>query len=321
MSKNEPTSEIPFNILKETEDKHFLIILVGIPASGKSVFAHQFKSYLIEKGLNEQSISIIDTDQIRTELYGEEFNPDNESTVVHEKYKIIDELAALPNVRFIIVDDLNYLTSQRKMLHNIANQHGLIPLVIFFDCPLEIALKNNENRAEKCVPDYVIKRIYSKLDTPGKKYAWDKFNYLYDCKSGIPYNETFEDIIIIMKMLIESKNHHFKPVIKPSMSNESSNKHLFDYHQIDLVTRKILTEIIQNRRDKRGISKDLIVGREEITESFHGEFSPDDAVGLNKIRQEFLLHVKQDNLIDSIDSELAIKQLFLEFCEKYGRRK
>ncbi len=317
MEKGNSTSKIQLNFFDEFKNTRFFIILVGIPASGKSMFAQQFKQNLINKGLNEETIKIIDTDQIREVLYGKDFNPDNEAFVITEKYKTIDQFSQESSVRFIIVDDLNYLTSQRKRLHDIAKKHQMVSFVIFFDCPLEKALLNNKKRAPNEVPEYVIRRIHSKLDIPGKKYVWDKFNYRYLCNDDFPNKSILEDIINAMIVHSQASKSNEKQTLEQIEYQEGSKNRKLDYHQIDLITRKILTEMIQNVREKCSIDDESILKEKESTAIFYEILSRYDSVQLNVIRQDFLHDLKEKNLIDSFDSEREIKQFFLDFCMNY----
>ena len=74
----------------------YMLILVGIPASGKSFFAKQIKHHIESNSDEKRKIVIVDTDIIRAEMYGDFFNPDNEKKVIEEKYNKIRSLLSDP---------------------------------------------------------------------------------------------------------------------------------------------------------------------------------------------------------------------------------
>jgi len=91
-----------------------LILLIGLPASGKSVLAKNLKNELKNKhGLNK--IHIIDTDIIRFRLFGAEFCHTNEKFTIEEKKNEVFEKLSPGNIT--IVDDLHYLTSMRHQFY------------------------------------------------------------------------------------------------------------------------------------------------------------------------------------------------------------
>lgn len=308
----------------------YMLILVGIPASGKSFFAKQIKNHIESNSDEKRKIVIVDTDIIRAEMYGDFFNPDNEKKVIEEKYNKIQSLLSDPLIFLIIVDDLNYLTSQRKELHSIAFQSDFIPFTIYFDCNLETAITRNQkrkgkektngthNNKEVCqtrLPDEVITRVFDKIDPPGKKYVWDQPDYILECNE-LDFSNHFKQII---SLLTE------KTKINDIIEENKPDSHSIS-HYIDIISRKVLNELITfNRENLPGNDISDLDGTQidQPLINLVASTAPDE---LNKIRKDFvkyqedlILKEKHQNKKDSNDSvkfENAIrKNMFAYFAD------
>lgn len=145
-----------------------IIILVGLPSSGKSTLAKYLGmkiSHLYPK------YTIIDTDEIRKNLFGPNFDPSQETIVIQKKLALIQK--QISNDHALIVDDMHYYVSMRHEIYTLVrNQHGLF-IAIYCDTPLEICLQWNHLRSNS-VPEKVIRDVAEKFNFPGKKYRWDK---------------------------------------------------------------------------------------------------------------------------------------------------
>ena len=100
--------------------KNFLIILTGLPASGKTTFARMLKKGL-EKKINSHKIKIIDPDEIRTSLSYGKFDPTKEQIVREKNLAKVEK--SLKEGYIVISDDLNYYTSMRHDLKNISDDY------------------------------------------------------------------------------------------------------------------------------------------------------------------------------------------------------
>ncbi|MFX1258837.1 MAG: adenylyl-sulfate kinase, partial [Promethearchaeota archaeon] len=101
---------------------NFLICLTGLPASGKTTFANQLKD-IIEKRINNFKVKVVDPDKIRGNLTPHEFNYNNEQII--RKKNLEDIQNGLKQGYIVISDDLNYYTSMRHDLKEIAENLGL----------------------------------------------------------------------------------------------------------------------------------------------------------------------------------------------------
>ena len=128
-----------------------LLILRGIPASGKSTFAKKF----IEK--NKYWL-IISRDSIR-DMFGHYWLPERENLVKECEFSMIN--LCLNNKWNVVVDDTNLNSKTFQELQDLANECNARVIVKDFEISLEEALERNRNR-DKVLPDEVIKGFYER---------------------------------------------------------------------------------------------------------------------------------------------------------------
>jgi len=189
-----------------------LILLIGLPASGKSILAKKLTNKLKNKYILSK-VHIIDTDIIRFRLFGEEFRHTNEKFTIEEKKKEVVEKLIPGNI--IIVDDLHYLTSMRHEFYEICKKKRILYIPIYLSTPVSQCKKWNNLRGLP-VPQKVIDEIASKFDIPGKKYLWDRTQLNFD-----PTSRKISEIVKESIQFIEEK---LKEEINSTTKNKSNQK-------------------------------------------------------------------------------------------------
>ncbi len=124
-----------------------IIVLVGIPGSGKSTIArNRFPNH---KRLN------LDT--------------------LHTRKKEDEEIATcLMNGSDIIVDNTNTTQKSRKKYVQIAKLFGIPIRAIYINCPVDLALQRNASRTGKeHVPDKAVRFYYKILQPPSTDEGFD----------------------------------------------------------------------------------------------------------------------------------------------------
>ncbi|MFX1316019.1 MAG: adenylyl-sulfate kinase [Promethearchaeota archaeon] len=253
-----------------TINQNFLICLTGLPASGKSTFAIELKKVL-EKKFIKIEVKIIDPDNIRQTLTQNKFYYKKEHLVREQNLEIIK--AELKNGSIVISDDLNYYTSMRHDLKNIADELNRNFFIIHIDTPLEICLKWNEKRG-KPIPHKIIKRINKKFDD-FNKYKWDTPFAIYNMSKATDLNEFLIDCV-------DRLYFNLKHALKILEGDSSFKQDLNLYNEeLDKITRnyvgKLLEDsnyhplknkIIKLRREFVKIKKNEYLSELEIQNSF-----------------------------------------------------
>lgn len=129
-----------------------MIVLIGVPGSGKSTWAKQ------QKG------TVLSSDEMRVVLSGNVNNQEIHSKVFGTMRHLLRtrlELSASPT----IIDATNIRRRDRKGWLQLAAKFGAKVEAVHFDVPVEIALERNRKR-DRVVPDEVIRAMAAHLQPP-----------------------------------------------------------------------------------------------------------------------------------------------------------
>lgn len=113
-----------------------LMILIGIPASGKSSFVETLKD----------SYQIVNGDKIRRQIFNVQWDEDLE----HFVWEIakLQTRSHLRNGRNVIIDATNLKGERRKIFTEIGQEFNAIIYGMIFLVPFDIALRRDMNREE-----------------------------------------------------------------------------------------------------------------------------------------------------------------------------
>ncbi|MFW9989610.1 MAG: AAA family ATPase [Candidatus Odinarchaeota archaeon] len=214
-------------------NQNFLICLVGLPASGKSNFANKLKIAL-KKKFENLNIMIIDPDLIRYNLIPEKFDHEKEQIIRKENLKIIRNELKKGNI--VISDDLNYYTSMRHELKDIAENLNLFLFIIHIATPIEICLKWNEKRGLP-IPNTVIYKINKRFDK-FNKYKWDIPDVVYDLSQVTDFNQILNETLTKIQEKRELTKSKSKIV---EMNNNASN---INNESLDRITRLYVSKLL-----------------------------------------------------------------------------
>lgn len=131
-----------------------LIVLIGLPGSGKSTWAAA------------QHATILSSDAMRLLLSGDENNQLIHARVFSTLRYLLKqrlELGATPT----ILDATNLRRKDRKPWLQLAARHHATVEAVFFDVPLATALARNASRA-RIVPPAAIERLAARLQPPSR---------------------------------------------------------------------------------------------------------------------------------------------------------
>jgi O-phosphoseryl-tRNA(Sec) kinase len=277
--------------IMQDQKKSIIIMLVGLPASGKSNFA----TFLIEQfQANNQICSIVDTDKIRESLFGRDFIPENESQVLDQKKFQITK--GVKHNQFLIIDDLHYYTSMRHEIHEIATELNVPLLHIYFKTPLNRCLEWNEKRGFY-IPNELIEKIDQKFDLPGKKYNWDKPDIIYNPIVDIPI-DVFNKILDVIKKKNQIKQTAGIDRLNKMNSVFKSNKsspNLPDLPSLEIKTRNIIGQIVKSQI---GVS-DLNIIHSILNQNYSTEGEPYKLTKrIINLKKKFLIWLKDSSILN-----------------------
>ena len=247
----------------------YLLILCGLPASGKTSISKNVASLLEDK--HGIPTMVISSDDFRDMLsYSSKgFEPEREISV-----KILYENAiatGLGHGFVVISDDLNYYKSMRSDLRQIAKRAGSDYDIVYVDTPVEQAIKWNQERGSP-IPSSLIEEINQKLDPPKGDYQWD--TPLAVVNPSKQSSEEIANIIVtaVLKRLENPKRSKPKKVVEDEKSLRARG--------IERETRKSMMEVMTRYKNPDlGISLSRI--RKEVVKKALADGSkPMDAVEL-----------------------------------------
>lgn len=133
--------------------KNRLLVLKGLPASGKSTYARE----LVAKGWKR-----VNKDDLRAMIDCGKWSRENEKQVLATERNIVE--GYLRSGYNVVVDDTNF--SHEEMWRQIASQHNADFTVEFFDIPVDECIKRDAKRGDKSVGAEVILRMYNQYLRP-----------------------------------------------------------------------------------------------------------------------------------------------------------
>lgn len=142
--------------------KPILAIMIGISGSGKSTYANGLKTSL--------NAELVETDSIRIELTGNAEDQTQNSRVFGIAKRRIDDI--LSQGKNAIIDATNVSVRDRKDWIYIGKKNNAEVRAYFIDTPIDVCKTKNRKRDRK-VPDEVIDRQASKLESPTKTEGFD----------------------------------------------------------------------------------------------------------------------------------------------------
>lgn len=162
-----------------------LIMICGLPASGKSTFA--IKLSLIHNA------NIISSDDLRVELFGDVNNQNKNQELFLEISKRVKSQLLIGNV---ILDSTNISHKRRKAFLGELKKIPCEKICIFVATPYQQCLEQNRQRS-RVVPEHVIKNMYLNFDVPAYFEGWDDIQIVWsidDEYDAIPLFEKLETL-------------------------------------------------------------------------------------------------------------------------------
>ena len=144
------------------------IMLVGLPASGKSTYAQELAK--------EYNSTVFSSDALRAELWGDESIQGDNTKLFTELHRRIKDCLREGNSATYDATNINY--KQRMAFLAELKNIPCFKRCIVMTTPYEECLKRNAQRERK-VPVHVIERMYRQFDIPWYHEGWDDIEVEY----------------------------------------------------------------------------------------------------------------------------------------------
>uniref|UniRef100_A0A1B6KAV4 L-seryl-tRNA(Sec) kinase n=1 Tax=Graphocephala atropunctata TaxID=36148 RepID=A0A1B6KAV4_9HEMI len=253
-----------------------LVLLVGIPGSGKSFFRVFFEDYV-----EANHKSVLGSIQICSVCYDDYSSVKNPSILCdgnrwrHERLQIVNDVQNIiihlkennlkkvselypavmlvnasvenPDCNLILIDDNMFYKSMRYEYFKVAKAYNLSFCQIFFDISLEKALQCNEKRrVDSRIPDRIIKTMFSKIEPPQPaSNIWEVNSVSVSSYADFQDERVFNYIIECIKSAIMNP---FKPTEMDSTKEEAQQITNSNFlHQIDNTLKQLVGICIKQK--------------------------------------------------------------------------
>lgn len=161
-----------------------LIVMVGLPASGKSTYSKELAT--------KENAIILSSDQLREELYGDVNDTEHNNEVFAELHRRIKE--NLAKEKNVIWDSTNLNYKKRKIFLEGVRKTNCTKECYFMATPYEVCLEQNSQRNRQ-VPEHVLKRMYKSIYVPQYYEGFDKIHIIYNTQNmKFDVNELFNGV-------------------------------------------------------------------------------------------------------------------------------
>jgi len=191
-----------------------------------------------------------------------------DSTITSGNIRVINSGILHPDTVLFIIDDNMYYQSMRYEYFKLSRSYNLSFCQIFFNTTLQEALKYNKKReSQSQVPDFLILKMFEKLEPPDKTIPWEE-NTLYIT----PYIDFEEEKVLysILSMIQAALKCPVQQKI-PSQNKEAAQEinNSNAIHQIDIILKQLVGDSIkkvvkEKACDPRTISQHLSDKRLEV---------------------------------------------------------
>ncbi len=302
-----------------------IVVLLGLPASGKSTFAR-----LLSANLSDSSSVIIEYDKL-VPLAQQKSFLDHPGEWKAERKSILEQVdqylngeaieTFAPNAAnrqsqklTVIIDDNNYYSSMRYEYFQLARKHQTGFCQFFIDVPEKQALSCNESRCQEAkVPDEVIKKMAVKLEKPEPlKNSWEKFSFQIAIKDSLAELKDYSDFCL--GMIEMAMRNPVQPLDLEEKAIEEANKdrarlNVSVIHQADKCLRKIIGQKMKEAKDSER-DKDELKTRATKLNSVKDELLEDLKTGFAPLPKSVVSGItnKKDDALESLNS--VLKELF-----------
>lgn len=239
-----------------------LIILVGIPQTGKTRTSIRIKEYFESKSVN---VVLINEEALGIEKITAYSSNSQEKNLRAALKSNVERSLDCNTV--VILDSLNYIKGYRYELFCIVRQTKTTQCVIYLDIPKTIACTWNT-----VYPSELFDDLSNRIEIPTQKNKWDSPLIILRPDEEIPFEQIFETVVH-GRNLTENMATIKQPVLEQ------------DYlHLVDQATHQTVEFILKAQEDyPEGCEVPV-----PLTQSFYTYQNKLSALQLKKLKQQFL---------------------------------
>ena len=186
------------------ENKPLMIMLIGLPGSGKSTVA---QSIFIERDEERLKPTIHSSDSLRKELFGDEATQGDNNKLFSELHRRIKQ--DLIAGKDVIYDATNIKKNFRMQFLSEIKNISCTPICLCMMTLYETCLKNNEKRERK-VPEEVIKRMQLNWQPPHYSEGFKDIKYIFSNLDNEHRKEFSIDNFFKIANDFDQENSHHK---------------------------------------------------------------------------------------------------------------
>lgn len=270
-----------------------LIIITGIPCSGKTTRTTELKEYL-ENKMGKRVEVINEIDVVTKAGYDKNtFYADSkkEKGVRSDVKSAVQRLLNVNDV--LIMDGSNYIKGYRYEIYCMTKLYKNPQCTIHCDIPIEHAWLLNEKRPEnEQYSREIFDALVMRYETPNSKNRWDSPLFSVSTEDELKFDE-------IYKSLYEVKAP--KPNLSTQCQPLSSTNYLYE---LDSVTQEVINAILSAKQ--LGIENDFKIPDHNLT-----VHRPCTAAQLMRLRRQFLTYSKMQQIEVN-----QIATLFVQYLNK-----
>jgi len=304
-----------------------LVILMGLPGSGKSTFAK-----ILQENLKRHCVLQIEYDQLipieQQKQFASEIDTSCSSDAQNwkqERKSILENIDSYlngdqvstfkpnsinreENSHVLIIDDNNYYGSMRYEYYQIARKHQIGFCQFYLDAEVDLAKSLNKSRDEsKRIPEEVIEKMASKLEAPDPlKNSWEQFSFQIPVKNIENLKDYLEMSLNMIEMTLENP---VKPLEDKTEEKDKDRAKCTAsvIHQTDKCLRKIVGEKIRETRKIENIKKEDVQIKANHFNSKKDELLEDLKTGFTTLPANIVTGIgkKEPNAVDNLKTVIS----------------
>lgn len=239
-----------------------LIVLVGIPQSGKTRISMEIEEFFKKKGfhtvlINEEALGID-----KTRAYSSNFEEKNLRAALKSNVE-----RSLNDESIVIIDSMNYIKGYRYELFCIVRQMKTTLCMVYLEIPKQVAFNRNNLYSFELFED-----LANRMEVPNQKNKWDSPLIILRENEEVPLENIFQ-IIVNGKSLTQNMATVKQPALEQNY-----------LHLVDQAAQAVIEFILKAQEDYNE-GGEVPVPLSSVSYHYWKKIS---ALQLRKAKQQFL---------------------------------